>query len=181
MATTYGTFVCADCENEFPKTAKRQWRCKPCGAAHEKRRNIEYLRAMRAKRGARKVGATAPCERCGEPYTYRAGPQKYCPACRLKMNSEQAYTSFKRRPPDEQRAARSKHRDSSIFDGNRAEALERDGRACQRCGSTEDLHVHHIDGLGTVVPKEDRNNSLDNLQTLCRACHTRTHNEVRFG
>ena len=38
--------------------------------------------------------------------------------------------------------------------------LERDGHACQVCGSTEELEVHHLDGNW-------RNDAPGNLQTRC--------------
>jgi hypothetical protein len=40
--------------------------------------------------------------------------------------------------------------------------------ACERCGVTERLHVHHRD--------QDRtNNDPSNLETLCVLCHNRHH------
>jgi hypothetical protein len=36
-----------------------------------------------------------------------------------------------------------------------------------------DITVDHIDGAGRYTPKEEMNNDLDNLQTLCLACHGR--------
>lgn len=42
----------------------------------------------------------------------------------------------------------------------------RDGGACVRCGSGEDIEMHH------VIPGES---TLDNLATLCRDCHHDAH------
>ena len=39
---------------------------------------------------------------------------------------------------------------------------------CQACGSTKNLHVHHVD-------ENPMNNSPLNLQTLCASCHKRWH------
>ena len=40
---------------------------------------------------------------------------------------------------------------------------------CEKCGSIDDLQVHHID--------ENRNNNKsDNLIVLCRSCHSIVHN-----
>lgn len=36
--------------------------------------------------------------------------------------------------------------------------------ACEKCGRTESLDIHHIDG-------NYKNNSIDNLMCLCRSCH----------
>ena len=42
---------------------------------------------------------------------------------------------------------------------------------CVHCGSTENLHVHHID-------KNHGNNSLNNLLVLCASCHKKEHLEM---
>ncbi|MBO5968444.1 MAG: HNH endonuclease [Clostridia bacterium] len=39
---------------------------------------------------------------------------------------------------------------------------------CEKCGSNQNVDVHHKDG-------NPLNNSLDNLQRLCRSCHTKIH------
>lgn len=72
---------------------------------------------------------------------------------------------------------------SYAFDRNlswerqRVLALERDGFRCQLCArSSRDalLNVHHI-----VPFEETRDNGLDNLVTLCAACHRQVHAEQR--
>lgn len=56
----------------------------------------------------------------------------------------------------------------------REKALERDGHECQSCGEGADdnrLHVHHIEPIregGAVF-------DLENLVTLCPACHGKEH------
>lgn len=45
-----------------------------------------------------------------------------------------------------------------------------DNNTCQECGATSSLIVHHI-----VADKENWDNSIDNLITLCRSCHNKTH------
>lgn len=51
--------------------------------------------------------------------------------------------------------------------------LELDGQRCAKCGSTNNLDIHHIDGTGWH--KEESNNNIDNLITLCHQCHMRLH------
>lgn len=46
----------------------------------------------------------------------------------------------------------------------RAKRIAIDGQRCTECGSTELLHVHHVDGN----PADDR---MSNLCTLCQGCH----------
>lgn len=43
-------------------------------------------------------------------------------------------------------------------------------RECNRCGSTEQLVVHHRDGIHT-------NNRPDNLEVLCSPCHSSHHKQ----
>jgi hypothetical protein len=45
---------------------------------------------------------------------------------------------------------------------------DRDNNKCKTCGSSEKLHVHHID-------KNRKNNQVDNLITLCQSCHAKIH------
>lgn len=73
--------------------------------------------------------------------------------------------------------------DREFFGGNRIRALNRDGWKCVKCGMTNRTHrrrfkgkglvVDHIDGNGTMKPREQRNNRMNNLQTLCCPCHGR--------
>jgi len=50
----------------------------------------------------------------------------------------------------------------------------RDGFKCRHCGSTENLHVHHI------VPRgQGGRNHPDNLITLCFNCHCKVHPHMR--
>lgn len=66
------------------------------------------------------------------------------------------------------------------FGGNRELAIIRDGEKCVMCGMDRDEHkqrynrditVDHIDGSGRNTSTTLRNNSLNNLQTLCLPCH----------
>jgi hypothetical protein len=47
---------------------------------------------------------------------------------------------------------------------------ERDEYTCTKCGATEDLVAHHI-----VYERDGGPDELENLTTLCRACHARAH------
>lgn len=64
-------------------------------------------------------------------------------------------------------------REQSNFSGNRQAALERDNYRCVKCGLRSLLTVHHKDGNGRG--SEQPNNTLDNLETLCRCCHAALH------
>lgn len=53
---------------------------------------------------------------------------------------------------------------------------ERDGYMCQKCGSTEKLHVHHL--LPYLEHKELRED-IDNGITFCSKCHYEIHKIMR--
>ena len=52
--------------------------------------------------------------------------------------------------------------------------LERDKWECQKCGATESLHSHHIEG---AVQNKMISNDLDNVITLCKTCHKEVHQQ----
>ena len=72
------------------------------------------------------------------------------------------------------------YRNNFLFGGNREEAIIRDGEKCVRCGMTREQHkktfgrditVDHKNHKGRHTPKEEQDNRLENLQTLCLPCH----------
>jgi len=51
-------------------------------------------------------------------------------------------------------------------------AVSRDGHKCQRCGSSKRLTAHH------KIPRtESGADALDNLKTVCDACHIKEHSD----
>jgi hypothetical protein len=58
------------------------------------------------------------------------------------------------------------------------QALERDGYRCVICGSKEALSTDHKKELWE---SEEKDNSLENAQTLCRKCNMKKHHRVRRG
>lgn len=86
-------------------------------------------------------------------------------------------------------AARRKVADDLLrFGGNREIAIQRDGERCVSCSMTREEHlskygcditVDHIDGKGAYTARDEKNNSLDNLQTLCMSCHGKKDNVRR--
>lgn len=66
------------------------------------------------------------------------------------------------------------------FNGLRFVILERDENQCQICKTSERLTIHHIDGKGyKSVKKEEVNNDIENLITLCAPCHNALHHWQR--
>lgn len=59
------------------------------------------------------------------------------------------------------------------FDGIRDEVLKRDNYSCVWCGMTDEQHKKEWNKPITVdhMDKNENNNTLENLQTLCLRCH----------
>ena len=57
----------------------------------------------------------------------------------------------------------------------RNQVKERDNHACQICGSTKDLHVHHMSGYN-LIPNEP----ISCLITLCNVCHKDLHDMIGY-
>lgn len=76
-------------------------------------------------------------------------------------------------------AFKAKHGYSQIlhyrFAGNREAALKRDNYCCVKCGMTDVQHREKWSRPITVDhrDRDESNNALDNLQTLCFSCHGR--------
>lgn len=115
------------------------------------------------------------CTICKERQSKTPGA-KMCSRCYGK--------SWRSRFPDEWRAiarkSATKLRDKQMFGGKRLEILKRDNYCCSICGMTQEEHIekyqkslsiHHIDGRGTGVEIDKRNNNPENLATLCCKCH----------
>lgn len=67
-------------------------------------------------------------------------------------------------------------REKRYFNSLRSVALEKYNFTCSDCGIKKDgssLVVHHKDGQGRGVLNP--NNTIDNLQVLCRGCHANIH------
>jgi len=58
------------------------------------------------------------------------------------------------------------------WETRRKQAIKRDGRTCQCCGSSKRIEVHHIKPVRLFANPNDAN-ALPNLITLCRACHVK--------
>ena len=62
----------------------------------------------------------------------------------------------------------------SNWDEISSQARNRDGNECGNCGSSYNLHVHHI-----VPLSKGGSNNLSNLRTLCSSCHGKLHPHMR--
>jgi 5-methylcytosine-specific restriction endonuclease McrA len=53
--------------------------------------------------------------------------------------------------------------------------LERDGWRCKKCGSLENLQIHH-----QIKRSQQGDDTLGNLVTLCAYCHLAEHGQLYF-
>lgn len=86
------------------------------------------------------------------------------------------------------RDAMKSERDKHYFGGNRETVIQRDGEKCVNCGMTRsehfkkynrDITVDHKDKKGRNSSVNEKNNSIDNLVTLCMACHGNKDNQFK--
>ena len=62
----------------------------------------------------------------------------------------------------------------------RKQVLDRDKR-CRSCGTTQNLHLHHVIYRGQKKGLLEGNHSPNNLLTLCLECHSLVHsNKARY-
>ena len=176
----YAPKHCIVCNQSYTPTGSTQRVCEPCKPDYRRQQNTETLRKMRQEQGITPKGSVLNCPECGEDFVYKSGPQHRCTECQRKAEVRKIH-EWLASDKDRLKQYTKKASDNYYFGGNRDAALERDNYTCQHCGSKGDLQVHHIDGNGTTTLKEHRNNVLENLQTLCRGCHTRVHSLLRHS
>ncbi|MCW4050910.1 MAG: hypothetical protein NWE89_14370 [Candidatus Bathyarchaeota archaeon] len=117
----------------------------------------------------------AKCHRCGNGMIQKSGIQKYCASCRRIVRNRRAYLhNIKSGHIQNPGIGRAKPMLRGEGNGNwqggaipwQVEHFR--GTECERCGSDEDVELHHRD--------RDRSNWKDgNLETLCFACHRKEH------
>ncbi len=130
-----------------------------------------------AGRRARAAPSQLACK-CGKP----ASRKGWCEGCSLKRKRASRRRSYynhrdailKKRHDRWVSDAdlRENHKVGSIrrrFNGLRASVLERDQYRCRKCSADEPLVVRHIIRVDRRVT--DNKSTIDQLLTLCRACH----------
>lgn len=64
----------------------------------------------------------------------------------------------------------------SKWEESREIALTRDNRLCRKCGTEDNLHVHHL------IPRHlEGSDDAENLITLCAACHAAKHPTLQIS
>ena len=192
--------LCLLCGNAYTTTRSTQKYCSnKCLKKDWKTNNREKLlireKELRDLKRIERIRRVKPkqCKHCGQFFKPRrpADGQLYCSKkCQWTESGRRQRLLYPERIKVEKQRDRQKHieqyriRDTRYkneirFDGNQRKAMERDGFLCQDCSKgypVVTLVVHHLDGNGMSKPESERNHSIENLQTLCRGCHTRKHN-----
>jgi len=116
------------------------------------------------------------CERTDRPHMAK-GKCRYCYLSAYRAANLERVTAqieaWRQRNFARLRILNKLKREEEHFSGKREAVLKRDGYCCTECGSKKQLVVHHKDGNGRGSKRP--NNSMRNLQTLCRRCHQRVH------
>lgn len=118
------------------------------------------------------------CHKCARQYYYKTHIEKEKQGCKkwYKENRESELEKNKIYRQQNKELFKWYH-NRDRFNGMREIILERDLRKCFACGSENYISIHHKDNKGyyKAKNKEDINNDLDNLITLCGSCHHRLH------
>lgn len=124
---------------------------------------------------------TVKCHKCGADVTTTGVSNKvYCDVCKKEVNKEsQIKYDIKMGKINPERVGigsgkgqevlgKSPYFKTGIGVYRKIKKMSMEELKCERCGSTENLHVHHKD--------EDRhNNKIENLELLCKPCHKTEH------
>jgi hypothetical protein len=118
---------------------------------------------------------TVECLTCGKPSSIaieyeHMGGKPVCSACALVITNiywkyhSGNYLTWDNGP----RTPAEGYQKKNIPEGLRWEVFERDGFACQHCGSQRYLRADHV-----VPESKGGPTALENLQTLCRSCNSK--------
>jgi 5-methylcytosine-specific restriction endonuclease McrA len=139
------------------------------------------------------------CEICGNKYIAKISTAKYCSkSCQQsnwlksdtfkkssRKNSLKSYYKDTRKWISRVRKWQNENMPrKGICKKTFDELFERDNGECRSCGSVENIHIHHIDGVGRH--HRDRglghlvNDHIDNLMLLCNRCHGAHHGAGRL-
>lgn len=137
--------------------------CKGCNEPFKRMRSVERKYCSRKCSGLLATDLFRPCLKCGSSFRYRPHNDESAKFCSFKCKVVYEGAGRRAAPTDKNRCARQQWREI------RSQIIARDGFLCQLCGCPEDLTVHHI--RKWRLCKDD---SPENLVTLCRSCHIKT-------
>lgn len=179
--TTRVRLTCVQCRREFERKAyQRDWSqergpfCSmPCYGAWQSR----HIRGATAPSFDPERHVHLACAMCGAAF-WRNRVEFLRKNQELAFCSRQCFQSFARiewtgQANPSWRGGRSYYRGPSWREARKL-ALERDSHRCVDCSSEGPLVVHHLVPFAACAESPEAN-ALDNLVTLCRACHLERH------
>lgn len=108
-----------------------------------------------------------PCEQCGVVFSPNPEAKVNARWCSVKCRQKAKHIRSYEKKGYDQKGENNNAYKNGI--GTYSEkGFEELGRMCNRCGSEENLCVHHKD-------ENRQNNELTNLEVLCRSCHAKEH------
>lgn len=131
-----------------------------------------------------KTATVLPCPNCEKLFWFPNYRLKYnhtfcSKSCELKYRSTHKSEYYLNSPEFIKRvkpkiSGKNNHNYTNGESVFRKKAIRLFGNKCQKCGSGNDIHVHHKDYDRTNNPEDGSNWSI-----LCRSCHSSTHNFVK--
>ena len=151
---------------------------------------VVFTAEVRAKIGAaqRKYDSPHTCQDCGKVIKKRN--QKRCNVCSLKSRAGESHMWWKGGKTNFYTTIANK-----LWRSWKRDILARDGYVCTKCGSKQNLHVHHLDRMSDIRDRvltdnpglsvESNKEELADLiigahknargVTLCKKCHREIH------
>lgn len=108
------------------------------------------------------------------PRTAKPTPQKSCEICGITLTRKrfngvlEDYSAFIRRKFCSLSCSNSRSKGGKSETRMRVAAQKLIGESCECCGSSMNLHAHHVNG-------DWSDNRVENIQTLCESCHHSWH------
>ena len=110
------------------------------------------------------------------PRPLRKLPDKICPICGRSFNRKKFGSGWEDAKRYQSRKTCSQSCGNSLLNPStqayRLRAQKHKKRCCETCGTTIDLDAHHVDG-------NIKNNTSENVRTLCHPCHMKSHLKQR--
>ena len=138
----------------------RRYKCKECSCIKPADKKIRTGNLTSSKRS---------CITCGTGFQPTSNRQKYCKECSHQRDLKRCRDYYKRTTiligRGHLRGEGSPNFKSGIGIYHR---LKEEIKACERCGSIENLCVHHKN-------RDRKDNTRGNLEVVCKSCHQKEH------